>query len=154
MNVLALYQNLSRWPVGKRLFSWFFCFKAPYFGTIRPYFEELAAGRCVVRIKKRRAVLNHLGTVHAIAICNMAEAAGGLCVEASLPRNMRWIPAGMTVKYLKKASTDLVAVCELNPQSLIAGENLVEVNVTDLTGQNVLHALITMHISEKKKLPA
>ena len=58
--------------------------------------------RCVVFMKKRRAVTNHLKTVHAIAMCNMAELAGGLMTEVSLPQGKRWIPSGMTVKYLKR----------------------------------------------------
>jgi len=34
--LLALWQRLARWPLGKWLFSRAVCFKAPYFGTISP----------------------------------------------------------------------------------------------------------------------
>ena len=34
---------------------------------------------------------------------NLAELAGGLAVEASLPPSMRWIPKGMEVDYVRKA---------------------------------------------------
>jgi len=55
-------------------------------------------------------VLNHIGTVHAIAMCNMAELAGGTMTEVTVPATHRWIPKGMTVEYLKKAETDLIAI--------------------------------------------
>jgi len=32
----------------------------------------------------------------------MAELAGGLMTDVSIPKGARWIPAGMTVAYVKK----------------------------------------------------
>ena len=63
----------------------------------------LKKNRCEVQLKKRRAVTNHINTVHAIAMCNMAELSGGLMIEASLPRDKQWIPSGMTVEYLEES---------------------------------------------------
>ena len=63
--------DLWRWfaakPGGKWAFSRLLCLKAPYFGSIRPRFVELRPGHCEVRMRKRRAVLNHIGSVHAVA---------------------------------------------------------------------------------------
>lgn len=150
MNLLKMYHNLSKFPLGRHLFSWLFCMKAPYFGTIRPYFEDLQKGLCIVTLKKRRAVHNHLGSVHAIAMCNMAEAAAGLCMEASLGSGLRWIPKKMSVEYLKKAMTDLKAVCRFDPLALVVGENPIEVDVFDSAGEKVFRAVITMYVSAKK----
>lgn len=150
MNVLKLFQLFSKWPLGKKIFSWLFCLKAPYFGSIKPRFETIESGRCIVKMKKRRAILNHLGTVHAIAMCNLAEAAGGLCLEATLDRSRRWIPKGMRVEYLKKATSDLTAYCEFDPAGLSLGENEIEVNVFDRAGEKVFRAFITMYVSERK----
>src|SRR5688500_19950659 len=111
-DVIRSTLDLLRWfaakPVGKWAFSRLLCLKAPYFGSIRPRFVELRAGHCEVRMRKRRAVLNHIGSVHAVAMCNMAELAGGTMTEVSIPPTHRWIPKGMTVQYLKLARTDLV----------------------------------------------
>src|SRR3546814_8551637 len=41
-------------------------------------------------------------SVHAIALCNAAELAGGMMTEVSIPSGARWIPKGMTVEYLAK----------------------------------------------------
>ncbi len=150
-SVLTIYNKCAKFPLGKRLFSRLVCFKAPYFRSIRPHFEELKPGYCRIRIKKRRAVTNHLKSVHAIAMCNMAELAGGTMVEASLPKTMRWIPKGMSVAYKKIARTDLVASCEIPPDRLdVPGDCPVEVTVKDMNDQIVFTAQIAMYLSLKK----
>ncbi|HLK35944.1 MAG TPA: DUF4442 domain-containing protein, partial [Polyangiaceae bacterium] len=82
---LSLYESLRRYPMGRLLFSRAVCVKAPYFGSIRPLVSELRPELCEVRMRKRRAVTNHIGTVHAIAMCNMAELAAGLMTDATIP---------------------------------------------------------------------
>ena len=79
----ALHRRLSAWPAGQWLFSRMVCARAPYFGTIAPRITVLEAGRCEGHINDRRAVHNHLGTVHAIALCNLAELVMGLLVDAA-----------------------------------------------------------------------
>ncbi len=129
------------------------CWKAPYFSSIRPAFVELRPGYCEVRIKKRRRVLNHIGTVHAIAMCNMAELAGGTMTDVTVPSTYRWIPKSMTVEYVKKAETDLQAVAEVKPVPHFdaAAELPVTVNVMDADNQTVFRAVITMWVSPKKQ---
>src|SRR3546814_18237123 len=97
-------------PMGKWAFSRLVCLKAPYFGSIRPRFEELRPEYCEVRMRKRRAVTNHIGTVHAVAMCNMAELAGGTMTEVTIPTTTRWYPKGMSVNYPSLAKTAMVVV--------------------------------------------
>jgi acyl-coenzyme A thioesterase PaaI-like protein len=112
----------------------------------------LAPGACEVRIKKRRAVTNHIGTVHAIALCNAAELAAGMMTNVSIPEGARWIPKGMTVEYLKKAETDLRAVASLpaGSDATKAGELPVLVDVKNTADETVFRARITMWVSQKK----
>ncbi len=151
-SVLAFWSKLKGVPGGKWLFSRLICLKAPYFSSVRPAFVALRPGYCEVTIRKRRSVQNHLGTVHAIAMCNMAELAAGIMTEASVPASHRWIPKGMTVEYLKKAGTDLRAVAELTPLPEFgpAAELPVWVNVVDSSGVPVFRAVIRMWVSPKK----
>jgi acyl-coenzyme A thioesterase PaaI-like protein len=149
--ILSIWRRLGSIPGGRWLFARLVCRKAPYFATIRPTIAELRPGHCEVRIRKRRAVLNHLGTVHAIAICNMAELAAGLVSDATVPTSHRWIPKGMTVEYLRKAETDLRAVAELDllPQLGAKAEMPVYVNAFDTSGESVLRATIRMWVSAR-----
>lgn len=100
---LRLFRKFGGSGPGRWFLSRIVCWKAPYFGSISPRIEVLEPGRCVVRLRQRRAIQNHIGTVHAIAMCNAAELAGGLATDATIPDSMRWIPKGMSVRYLKKA---------------------------------------------------
>lgn len=148
--LLSVYQQCRKLPFGNHIFSKMVCFKAPYFKTIRPLFKELRPGYCEVTMKKRRGVQNHIKSVHAIAMCNISELTAGSMLEASLPGNMRWIPKGMTVEYLKIAKTDLKAICEISLDNLDAAQELpMTVHVTDTKGIEVFRAVITMHITKK-----
>lgn len=150
-STLATWQRLSGKPAGKWAFTRLVCWKAPYFGSIRPKFADLRPGFCEVQMRKRRRVLNHIGTVHAIAMCNMAELAGGTMTEVTVPSGYRWIPKGMKVEYMAKAETDLKAVATIDPIPTFAGstELPVTVTVTDAAGKPVFRAVITMWVSKR-----
>ena len=150
--LLTTWNRLARVPAGRWLFARAVCWKAPYFGTIHPRFLVLEAGRCEATIPHRRGMQNHIGTVHAIALCNLAELCAGVMTDASLPPGMRWIPKGMTVQYLKKAAgtqrgvaTPLVPIVATD-----AGYDLpVNVDVSDAAGERVFNAVVTMWLSPK-----
>ena len=78
----------------------------PFTGTAGLEFRELALDGAVVALRNRRRVQNHIGTVHAIALCNGLEAAMGALAEASIPADKRWIPKGMDIAYTAKADSD------------------------------------------------
>lgn len=152
MSLLATYRRLERLPLGRWLFARAVCSKAPYFATIAPRFELLEANRCVVSMPDRRRVRNHIGTVHAIALCNLAELAAGVMTDASLPPAMRWIPKGMTVEYLAKARGTMRATA--TPDTALveaaAGYALpVSVDVRDADDQAVFRARIDMWVSPR-----
>lgn len=149
---LALYATMSRLPLGRELFSRGVCQTAPYFGSIRPLITELSVGRCEAQLRKRRAVQNHIGTVHAIAMCNLCELVGGLLIEATLPAPLRWIPKGMTVRYLKKAATDLTARLDWTPDLAddFCGDVVLPVQVRDAHDLVVMEADITMYVSPRR----
>ena len=152
-SVLSLYRRMTRWPTGHWIFSRMVCLKAPYFATIAPRFVALEPGRCEVRIRDRRRVHNHIGTVHAIALCNLAELSAGVMTDVTIPADMRWIPKGMTVEYLKKAVGSLrgIATPELAVRTSDEGyEWPVGVQVTDAAGEAVFRARIMMWVSPRK----
>jgi acyl-coenzyme A thioesterase PaaI-like protein len=150
---LNLWKKLSEKPLGKHLFSYIITRRAPYFATIKPRFELLGPGHCKVFMPKRKAVHNHIGTIHAIALCNLAELVAGVCTDVSVPKGVRWLPKGMMVEYLAKAETDVVGECVIAPIEFVAGERTrdlpVVVEIKDQMGKLVTRATITMYLSAK-----
>jgi len=150
--VLKLQDKLLKYPFGRSLVSSFLARMAPYFTTIKPRVEELRPNYMKVSMPKRKAVHNHLKTVHAIAMCNLCEFAAGILMEASIPKHKRWIPIGMEVAYLKKAKSNLVGVCDLgSPDWETISEMICPVSVTDKDGVEVMTAKIRMKVSDKPK---
>jgi acyl-coenzyme A thioesterase PaaI-like protein len=144
---LELYKS-----AGNEAFTKLITEVAPYFSTINPMFVDLKPGYAEVMMPNTKSVQNHLGTVHAIAMCNAAELVAGMMTDVSIPDTHRWIPVGMTVKYLAKAKTDLKAVAiGDNIDWTVTGETKVPVSVFDTEGKEVFSALITMSISPKKR---
>lgn len=152
MNINALLlQKLKKFPMGLWLFTRAICLKAPYFASIRPTFTVLEPGRGEARICKRRAVQNHLGTVHAIAMANLCELVAGTTLEITVPGTHRWIPKSMKINYLAKATTDVRAVTKINIQTWPdTGSENVLVEVFDDKNTLVVNAEIEMYISKKK----
>lgn len=121
---------------------------APYFGTIRPKFKDLRSGYCAIGISNTREVHNHLGTMHAIAMCNGAELVAGLTTDVSIPDGRRWIPVEMHVRYLAKAQTDVSVVCDGRDVDWSKLGNInAPVKVMDTADRVVCEATITMNIT-------
>lgn len=112
MNTYQTYLRLKRKPKGRWVFSFGYARRVPYFRSIRPRVRGMRPHRAEVFVPKRRAVLNHIGTVHAIAVCNGLEAAMGLLAEATVPPRHRWLPRSMQVDYVDKATTSVVCIAE------------------------------------------
>ncbi|MEM9602273.1 MAG: hotdog fold domain-containing protein [Pseudomonadota bacterium] len=149
--VLALWTRAGGWPFGRWLFSRLVAWRAPYFRTVTPRIQVLEPGRCVVSMRKRWAVQNHIRTVHVIAICNLLEIAMGACAEASVPAHLRWIPKGMSVDYVAKATTDITATAEIDPEAWQPGDLVVQVRAEDTAGTVVVRGEIRLWISEKPR---
>jgi uncharacterized protein (TIGR00369 family) len=137
--------------VGNEEYGKLVCELAPYFSTIDPQFVNMKPGYVEVCIKNRKEIQNHLGSIHAAAMCNVAELVGGMMTEISLPEGKRWIPSGMNVQYLAKAKTDLKAIADGSGIDWTTQDGLtVPVNVFDTDGNKVFSAQITMNIKESK----
>jgi acyl-coenzyme A thioesterase PaaI-like protein len=146
----ALYRRAASRPLGKRVFSLLFAQKAPYFWSVRPQVRDVRPHHAELTIRKRRAVQNHIGTVHAIAVCNGLEAAMGLLAEATTPADRRWIPKGMQVSYLAKSTTDLLCTADTDPQDWAeAGDVPVRVRAVRTDGTVVVDGVITIYVSER-----
>ena len=144
--VLAMFE-----AAGAQQFSKMVCEMAPYFSSIEPRMLELKPGHAQAHVPFRKEITNHIGTVHAIALCNAAELVAGLMTDVSIPAGARWIPKGMTVAYLAKAKTDVKAVADGSQVDwTTAGDKEVPVEVFDAQGQCVFTARIMMNVKLDK----
>lgn len=148
--LMRLYQRMAQLPGGKALFSRAVCFKAPYFSTVRPRIVTLRENHCEAIIVKRRAVENHIGTLHVIAICNGLEFAMGVVAECSIPNDLRWIPKGMDVRYTAKANTDIRVIAEVEESAWHQGPEVpVRVRALRDDGETVVEGTIHLWVTPR-----
>lgn len=133
-----LWSFSRRVPLGKPILNFLFGFFVPYSGSIRPEIEQLDPGCVRIRMRDRRAVRNHLQSVHAMALGNLAEAATGLGVLLLLGENQRAILTGFSMDYVKKARGVLTAVCRAElPPGFQEGDLVVLGEVLNAAGETV-----------------
>jgi acyl-coenzyme A thioesterase PaaI-like protein len=145
------WNRLAALPGGKRLFSRLIGMAAPYTGSIDAKVIELDRGRATAELADRRAVRNHIRCVHAIALANLAELTGNAAVAYTLPDDARFIVAGMSIDYLKKARGTIraEATCPIFESSARA-EHAIPVVLRDAKGEEVAKATLRTLIGPKK----
>jgi len=153
-----LWKTLTGVPVvgqlaGKRAFSFAFARKAPYFGSIHPLVTALRPNYAEVTVPNRKSNHNHIGTVHAIALCNGLEMAMGALAEVTIPADKRWIPKGMEVAYTAKASSDITCIAETDAEQWAGDDPDLPVRVKGIRddGTVVIEGVIRLWVTPKKK---
>ena len=147
--LLANWKRLAPLPFGKRIFSWAVGRTAPYTGTVRGVYTDVRPGYARVELADRRAVRNHLASIHAVALVNLAEMTSGVALMTALPPGVRGIVTGLSISYLKKARGRLV--CETHAQPpLTIPESMshdAEASITDAQGHIVAQATVHWRLS-------
>lgn len=129
-DILHKWRQLAPKPGGKLLFSLLLGRSVRYTGSIRPRVLTLEPGHAVVAMADRAAVRNHLRSIHAVALANLAEVSSGLALLAGLPPDARAILTGLSVEYLKKARGRLTSECRMEP--------ITEATARELTLESIL----------------
>lgn len=150
--VLSSWNRFSGTLPGRLLVSGAVWLRAPYFLTAAPVILELDEKHSRVRMQNWWLTHNHLGTVHAIASCNLAEYAMGVLAEAAVPPSHRWIPIGMDVRYLTTATTSVTADAAFATPPDFGPDKedvTVEVSIRDDGATEAVHASIHLRISPR-----
>lgn len=140
----STWARLSPLPGGRWLFGRVMRFMNPYSGAVGATVDTLEPGYAKLVLKQRRGVENHLNSVHAIALANVAEMASGLAMLAGLPDTVRGIVTKISIEYLKKARGVLTAEARVTVPNVTSDmEYLVNSIVKNEAGEEVARAVVT-----------
>lgn len=146
------WDTLEGVPGGRALYSRMLGVAIPYTGSIRAEVQQLSPGFARVELPDRRSVRNHLSSVHAIALCNLAELTGNAALAYSLPDDARFIVKRLDTRYLAKARGTISATCHC-PENLTNERREFELHVQmhDRDGQLVAEATLTTLVGPVKR---
>lgn len=146
--ISSWWRRLSRWPGGRWVFSKMIGWMAPYTGSMGARIVELGPGYARWTLRDRRKVRNHLNSVHAVALVNLAEVASGTAMLAGLPPGTRGIVRGLSIEYLKKARGTLTAECRCAPPAVQEETDYtVTATITDAQGETVAVASVDWRLA-------
>ncbi|AMW04739.1 hotdog fold domain-containing protein [Gemmatimonas phototrophica] len=147
--LLANWKRLAPLPFGKRIFSWAVGQTAPYTGSVRGVYTDVRPGYARVELADRRAVRNHLASIHAVALVNLAEMTSGVALMTALPPGARGIVTGLSIAYLKKARGRLVCETHADVPAAVSDHltHDVQATITDAQGDIVAQATVHWRLS-------
>ncbi|CAA0121702.1 Uncharacterised protein [BD1-7 clade bacterium] len=129
----------------------------PFAGTAKIRVTALQANECIVQVKNRKRVQNHIGSVHAAAMALIAESATGFMTALSVPDNRIIVLRSMELTYVKRATGDMTARAYFSPEQLThiqeteKGDIEVPVTITDVNGDETVEARMVWAWTPKKK---
>ena len=151
--VLSMWNKLGGSVIGRKLFNILLSRSVPYTGSIKANVLELQPGLVKVSLRDRRAVRNHLKSIHAIALANLGELASGLAMVTAVPSGTRTIVTNLEIEYLKKARGQLFAEGRATPPSTIikSVEDLAYADISDEAGDVVARVKVLWRLSPSEE---
>jgi acyl-coenzyme A thioesterase PaaI-like protein len=144
-------------PLKSRAFTLIFGRAVKFFGTAGLRFTAIEPDRAVIVLKNIKAVQNHLGTPHAMAMGLLVESATGALVGLNVPDSSVPVIKHAGIDYLKRAKGDLVAEARLTPEQIDMmqgqekGEVDVAVTLTDSEGKEPIFARMIWAWTPKRR---
>jgi acyl-coenzyme A thioesterase PaaI-like protein len=129
----------------------------PFAGTAGTRVEKLEPQECIIVLRNRRKVRNHIGSVHAAAMALLAESATGFMTGLSVPDDRIIVIRKMELEYVKRASGDMKAVASFSDEQLEyvrnteKGDIQVPVTITDASGTETVKATMVWAWTPKKR---
>jgi acyl-coenzyme A thioesterase PaaI-like protein len=152
--ILQLWRRLSPYPGGQWLFSRLFGRMVPYSGSVGPRIRHLEPGHCRVEIPDRRSNRQHLGSVHAVALINVAEMCSGLAMMSGLPDGVRGIVTSISMTYLKKARGTITGVSTVSIPTVTTDQDFdVIAECVDRGGDVVARATVRWRLGPVREKP-
>lgn len=135
-------EKCNRYPawLGNRLITFMFRHTVKLAGTASLRILGTDGKQVTFKLRNKKKIQNHIGSVHAAAMALLAESATGFVTGINLPGDKLPLMKSMNLNYVRRASGDLIAVASLTDQQIIQmqeaekGEVNVKVQVTDENG--------------------
>ncbi len=152
-SILSGWKKLKKLPKGPQIFSRLLGMAVPYSGSIGAEIRELRPGFCKAVLRDRRAVRNHLRSIHAVAITNLGEMATGLAINSAIPKNHRGIVSKLETEYLKKSRGTLTVQAEIDliPELKENTTYVVTASIYDASDSEVARVKATWIIGPSRK---
>ena len=145
--LLKAWRTLEPLPGGRFFFACVVRWTIPYTGSVWPRVEVLEPGYAKISIRQRRRLEQHLGSIHAIALANVAEFASGAAMSTALPPGYRGIVTKMQLEYFKKARGVVTAEARTPlPDLSTEGEHDFVAEVKDQANDVVAKAIVTWRL--------
>jgi len=147
--LLRLWNTARNTPLGKQVFSRVLGRMVPYSGSVKAVVEDLQPGYARIFVKDRRAIRNHLRSVHAVALINIGELVSGLAMLVGLPEGIRGIVTHLEADYHKKAKGNLTAEChtDIPAVGIEPVEYQVQAKIFNASGEHVTTVRAVWHLS-------
>ncbi len=151
--LMIMWNRYGGTALGRKIFSFILGRTAPYSGSIKALVLSLEKGKTQIALKDRRAVRNHLRSVHAIALANLGELASGLAMISAISPQTRAIVVNLEIEYLKKARGYLVATGTAEPPEIITESvnSLAIAEIVDDEGDVVSRVKVHWRLSPKEE---
>lgn len=81
----------------------------PYVGTTGVVYEEVSPNKLVVSLENKKAVQNHIGSVHAVAVTLLAETATGFVLAVNLPSDRVLLVKSYEVNFYRPVKKGQIA---------------------------------------------
>ena len=149
-DIYRYWQKLEGNPFGRWIFNHLIPFINPYTGALKANVVEMRKGYVRMELRDRRAIRNHLNSIHAIALTNFGEFTSGLALISLFTENMRGIPIQIKINFLKKARGKLFAECSTQlPVFNDETEHTVTAILKDADNDEVANVIVVWKLGYK-----
>lgn len=154
-----LVDSVNKLPQGMRvwLLSTIIGRIVRFAGTAGTRVEKLTPNECIIVMRNKKKVQNHIGSVHAAAMALMAESATGFITGLSVPDSRILVIRTLELEYKRRASGDMKAVASFSDEQVAfiknteKGDIEVPIKITDSTGEETAVAKMVWAWTPKKK---
>ena len=119
--------------------------------------EKMSHNECIVSLKNKKKVQNHIGGIHAAAMALLAESATGFVCGMNAPDDKILVIKKMNIDYVKRSTGAMRAVATLSDEQIHKikteekGDVIVAVTITDEVNVEPIKAEMTWAWVSKKR---